>query len=103
MPAYFGQRYVPKALMPLVGGMMRRASNPYFERTTKTVMAEFIQDPKLASVLCGQWGDYGLPPGQSSFAMHAVVAQHYLSGASFPVGGAWIGLIYRQDAGLMRT
>lgn len=51
-------------------------------------MAEFITDPKLASVLCGQWGDYGLPPGQSSFAMHAVVAQHYLNGASFPVGGA---------------
>ena len=88
MPAHFGQRYVPKALLPLVGGAMRRAANPYFSRTTKAVMADFIQDPKLASVLCGQWGDYGLPPGQSSFAMHAIVAQHYLSGASFPVGGA---------------
>jgi all-trans-retinol 13,14-reductase len=78
----------PRALQPLVGGAMRRAANPYFARTTKAVMADFIQDPKLASVLCGQWGDYGLPPAQSSFAMHAVVAQHYLGGGNFPIGGA---------------
>ncbi len=86
MPAHFGQRYLPPRLQPLFGKFMPR--NDYFGRTTKAVMADFIQDPKLASVLCGQWGDYGLPPGQSSFAMHAIVAQHYLGGASFPVGGA---------------
>jgi all-trans-retinol 13,14-reductase len=38
-------------------------------------------------VLTGQYGDYGLPPGRSSFAMHAMVAKHYLNGACFPVGG----------------
>ncbi len=88
LPAHFGPRFLPGALQPTVGSMVGRLSNKYFHRTTKAVMAEFITDPKLASVLTGQWGDYGLPPGQSSFAMHAVVAQHYLAGGNFPIGGA---------------
>jgi all-trans-retinol 13,14-reductase len=85
-PCTWASATCPRALQPLVAG--RLGGSHYFSRTTKAVMADFIQDPKLASVLCGQWGDYGLPPAQSSFAMHAVVAQHYLGGASFPIGGA---------------
>jgi all-trans-retinol 13,14-reductase len=88
LPAHFGPRFLPGALQASVGSMVGRISNKYFNRTTQAVMADFITDPRLASVLCGQWGDYGLPPGQSSFAMHAVVAQHYLGGGNFPVGGA---------------
>ena len=84
LPAHLGQRYLPTGLQPLA----QKLGSNYFSRTTKSVMADFIQDPKLASVLCGQWGDYGLPPAQSSFAMHAVVAQHYLGGGNFPIGGA---------------
>ncbi len=42
----------------------------------------------MIKVLCGQYGDYGLPPKQSSFAMHASVVRHYLSGGSFPIGGS---------------
>jgi all-trans-retinol 13,14-reductase len=86
--AHFGRRYVPGPLQSTLGSMVGRLSSGYFGRTTKAVMADFIHDPKLASVLVGQWGDYGLPPGQSSFAMHAVVAQHYLAGGNFPIGGA---------------
>ena len=33
-------------------------------------------------------GDYGLPPAQSSFAMHATIVEHYLNGAFYPIGGA---------------
>lgn len=84
LPAHLGQRYLSKHLQPFA----QKLGSNYFSRTTKSVMADFIQDPKLASVLCGQWGDYGSPPGESSFAMHAVVAQHYLGGGNFPVGGA---------------
>ena len=39
-------------------------------------------------MLTAQWGDYGLPPARSSFAIHAIVAEHYFDGASYPVGGA---------------
>ncbi len=86
--AHFGKRWLPSVLQPLAGRATRSAVAPYFDRTTRDVLAEFIDDPRLASVLCGQWGDYGVPPAQSAFGMHAVVAQHYLDGASFPIGGA---------------
>jgi all-trans-retinol 13,14-reductase len=88
MPAHFGQRFLPPVLQKTLGPLMNRVSGNYFNRTTQSVMAEFVQDPKLASVLCGQWGDYGLTPAKSSFAMHSVVATHYLGGGNFPVGGA---------------
>ncbi len=79
-------RYLPNAIAGLA--LRSDSTGGYFTRSTQDVLAGFISDPKLAAVLTGQWGDYGLPPGHSAFGMHAVVAQHYLSGASFPVGGA---------------
>ncbi|MDH3254139.1 MAG: NAD(P)/FAD-dependent oxidoreductase, partial [Acidobacteriota bacterium] len=43
---------------------------------------------ELKGVLTGQFGDYGLPPGRSSFGMHAMLARHYLRGGFYPVGGS---------------
>ena len=43
---------------------------------------------RLKAVLTAQWGNYGLPPGSSSFGIHAIVAAHYFDGAAYPVGGA---------------
>jgi phytoene dehydrogenase-like protein len=57
-------------------------------RTTGEVAAATFRDPLLRAVVTSQWGDYGLPPGQSAFAMHAVVATHYFGGAWYPLGGA---------------
>lgn len=86
---HFGPRYLPTPLDSVAGAVSRRTAGNYFGRTTKDALGAVVTDPRLAGVLTGQWGDYGLPPGQSSFGMHATVAQHYLGGASFPVGGAW--------------
>lgn len=88
VPGHFGPRMLPALLQGVVGAAVRKLSGDYFARTTHEVLSECTRDPKLASVLAGQWGDYGTPPKQSSFAMHALVAQHYLDGANFPVGGA---------------
>lgn len=57
-------------------------------RTTEEVIAEFISNPKLASVLSAQWGTYGGKPKEASFAFHATVIGHYLDGAGYPAGGA---------------
>jgi phytoene dehydrogenase-like protein len=89
IPAHFAPRYLPSVLGPLVSGLASRLDGNYFGRTTADVLSGVVTDKRLAGVLTGQWGDYGLPPGQSAFGMHAAVAQHYLGGASFPVGGAW--------------
>lgn len=56
--------------------------------TTKEYLDRNFQEPKLKALLASQWGTYGLPPGQSSFLIHAVVVSHFLKGGYYPVGGA---------------
>ena len=47
----------------------------------------YFLTPLNAYVLTSQWGDYGIPPAESPFALHATIASHYLEGAYYPVGG----------------
>ena len=42
----------------------------------------------ILTLLVSQWGDYGLPPSQSSFGIHATIVNHYLNGGWYPAGGA---------------
>ncbi len=60
----------------------------YSNMTTWEALSEITSNNKLKAVLTGQWGDYGLPPKDSSFAMHCAIAYHYLDGANYPVGGS---------------
>jgi all-trans-retinol 13,14-reductase len=61
----------------------------FFFRNTYEVLSELTDNQDLIAVLCGQWGDMGLPPKQSTFMVHAMIARHYLHGGFYPVGGAW--------------
>lgn len=88
MGAYFAEKAVPRPIARLVGGLMRRRFLRYSDRTTSDVLNQLTSNRELIAVLTGQWGDYGLPPAQSSFAVHATIAHHYLEGAAYPVGGA---------------
>jgi all-trans-retinol 13,14-reductase len=85
---FFAEKAVPAAVAALAGGLMRRRFLSCARRTTREVLGEITRNRELLGVLTAQYGDYGLPPGQSSFAMHAMVAHHYLNGAAYPVGGA---------------
>ncbi len=60
-----------------------------FFRRTYDVLRELTDNDDLIAVICGQWGDMGLPPRQSTFMVHAMIARHYLYGGYYPVGGAW--------------
>lgn len=60
-----------------------------YYRNTYEVLSELTDDQDLIAVLCGQWGDMGLPPKQSTFLVHSMIARHYLYGGYYPVGGAW--------------
>ncbi len=55
--------------------------------TTGDYLKSRFSNPNLRALLASQWGDYGLPPAQSSFATHAIVVSHYLNGGWYPVGG----------------
>lgn len=57
-------------------------------QTTGDYLARRFRSPRLRALLATQWGDYGLPPKQSAFALHALVAASYFNGAWFPAGGA---------------
>lgn len=58
-------------------------------RTAYEVLSELTSNQDLIAVLCGQWGDMGLPPKRSVFLVHAMIARHYLHGGYYPVGGSW--------------
>ena len=84
--------YMDKVLPPIasmtIGKLMRRAYYEFSDKTTYEVLKSLTDNEELIKVLSGQYGDYGVPPKKSSFAMHASVARHYFHGGSFPVGGS---------------
>ncbi|HSQ64877.1 MAG TPA: NAD(P)/FAD-dependent oxidoreductase [Polyangiaceae bacterium] len=85
---YFLDKALPGAASRVLGPLLRARYLRHARATTAEVMASLTRDRELVSVLTAQFGDYGLPPRQSSFAMHAAVVGHYLGGAYFPVGGS---------------
>ena len=85
---FYASKALSKFMMGLIGGKMRKPFYKFSDKTTYEVLKSITDNEELIKVLCGQYGDYGLPPKQSSFTMHASVARHYFSGGSFPVGGS---------------
>jgi all-trans-retinol 13,14-reductase len=85
---YFAEKAIPRFAAWLAGGVMRAPFLRWASHSTLNVLHRFTRNPELIAVLTAQWGDYGLPPAQSSFGIHAIIASHYFNGASYPVGGA---------------
>ncbi len=85
---YFMAKGLPPILDLLMGPVLRRRFLRFSDRTTWEVLSSLTRDPQLIGVLATQYGDYGLPPRQGSFAIHAMIAKHYRDGAAYPVGGA---------------
>lgn len=88
MEDYFAGKAFPPLLGAVAMPLARRRFFRHADRTTREVLESLTGDQRLIGVLTAQWGDYGLPPAASSFAIHALVAHHYFGGASYPVGGA---------------
>ncbi len=85
---YFAEKVVPGPVATLAGPLMRAPYLRYARRSTGAVLDGLTTNAELKAVLTGQFGDYGLPPGRSSFAMHALLTSHYLRGGFYPVGGS---------------
>ncbi len=83
----FMRGMAPPALEPLLRTVQRLTAG-HATQTTQSYLEKHFRSPKLRALLVSLWGDYGLPPSRSAFAMHAIVVHHYLQGAWFPVGGA---------------
>ncbi|HVN81927.1 MAG TPA: NAD(P)/FAD-dependent oxidoreductase [Terriglobia bacterium] len=86
--SYFTEKALPGPVAFLAGPLLRVPFLRWARRTTAEELAAITTNGDLKAVLTAQWGDYGLPPSESSFAAHATIADHYFEGASYPVGGA---------------
>lgn len=85
---YYISKAIPQFLETLVGRFLKKPFYKFSDKTTYEVLRSLTSNETLIKVLSGQYGDYGLPPKQSSFSMHASVARHYFDGGSFPIGGS---------------
>jgi all-trans-retinol 13,14-reductase len=85
---YYAEKVIPAPAAALAGSLLRAPFLRWAKRTTLEVLENITANRELIGVLTAQWGDYGLPPSRSSFAIHATIAAHYFAGASYPVGGA---------------
>ena len=66
----------------------RRLGSRRATQTTGAYLQKRFRSPQLRALLASQWGDYGLPPSRSAFAIHATIVGHYRHGAWFPEGGS---------------
>ncbi len=85
---FFMNKAVPLIISKLFGWFFLRKFNKYARKTTQQALDEITSNPKLIKVLTAQYGDYGLPPSESSFVMHALLVKHYFNGGYFPEGGS---------------
>jgi all-trans-retinol 13,14-reductase len=84
--ALFASRGMPH-WMAWVLSLWRGAEAQHWAHRTLADELAAISDPALRAVLGGRWADYGAPPSQAPFAMHALVTGSYNGGAYYPVGG----------------
>jgi len=84
---YYISKTLQKPFLP-IAKMMTSKDRDLALMTTGEYMNRQFKDPKLKAVLVSQWGDYGLPPSESAFVIHAIVSAHYFNGGYYPVGGS---------------
>jgi len=82
------EKLLPGPAARLTRSLRKWRAPAWLNRTTREVLESLTDNQKLIAVLTGQWGDNGLPPAQSSFIIHSLIARHYLYGGYYPVGGA---------------
>ncbi|MBX9763303.1 MAG: NAD(P)/FAD-dependent oxidoreductase, partial [Pseudomonadaceae bacterium] len=88
VPRFFAGQALPRSVGVLYSKLRRLWLPDYFFKTTREVLEGLTSNQQLIGVLTAQWGDYGLPPAEAAFVMHAMVAKHYITGGNYPVGGA---------------
>ena len=88
MPGVTLQKILPDLVAGPLGKILNRKAPAFLNRTTRKVLESLTDNQELIAVLAGQWGDNGLPPAESSFIIHALIARHYLYGGYYPIGGA---------------
>ena len=61
---FFAEKALPRPIAWLGGPLLRWLFMRFARRTTASALGALTRNRELIAVLTGQWGDYGLPPGQ---------------------------------------
>jgi all-trans-retinol 13,14-reductase len=88
MRNYWLSKVLPGKLGQALGGWMSRSARAYVETTAARRLEQLFRDPKLRTVVAGQWGYHGSPPSEASWALQALIVRHFAHGAAYPVGGS---------------
>jgi all-trans-retinol 13,14-reductase len=84
LPLVYAEKVLPALVAAPLGSSLRAPFMRFARHTTAEVLDDLGVRRELRAVLTAQWGDYGLPPGESSFGVHAIVAAHYFDGGAYP-------------------
>jgi all-trans-retinol 13,14-reductase len=85
---YFYARMFSRPVQWLLNKFMNKEYFKYANTSTWDMVSSLTTNKRLRAILCGQFGDYGLKPQDSSFLIQAGIAAHYLGGAYYPIGGS---------------
>ena len=85
---YFYPKIFSPWLQSIINFFLNREYFDLARKTTWEVVSSFTSNERLKAVLCGQYGNYGLKPSDSSFIIQAGIVAHYLGGAYYPIGGS---------------
>ncbi|OHY80989.1 NAD(P)/FAD-dependent oxidoreductase [Marinobacter sp. AC-23] len=88
MPALVLGKVLPDLAAGPLSMLTKRRAPEFLNKPTREVLEGITSNQELIAVLTGQWGDNGLPPAESSFIIHSLIARHYLHGGYYPIGGA---------------
>lgn len=85
---FFAEKAFNRFFSKYYGWMLKSGFKKYANRTTKEVLDSLSDNKLLKAVLSAQCGNYGLTPGKSSFAAHALIVGHFMEGGYYPEGGS---------------
>ena len=86
--SFYIEKTLPIFISKIFGNFLRRSTLKFSDKTTLEVLRGLTDNKELIGVLTARYGDFGLEPSKSSFYMHALLVNHYMEGAAYPVGGA---------------
>lgn len=85
---FYVKKVMPDFVKFFASPLMSKGYEKLAKQTTKQVLDNISDNQELKAVLSAQFGDYGMPPAKSSFAIHAAVSLHFMNGGFYPIGGS---------------
>lgn len=85
---YIYLKMLPRFVVPVAKLFLARKYQTYIDRDVTSVLKELTDNKDLIAVLSYLYGDYGIVPKNAPFTLHAQVANHYLKGGYYPIGGS---------------